>query len=120
MKQLKTYLTANSIFSAMSGLSMLLFSNKLNDLFGFKHPFVFPVIGINLLFFSAFVFFVSLKQTSNRGLVTTITILDLLWVVGSFIIVAFGLFDISTTGNVLISMVAIWIAFLAYKQYRNN
>lgn len=120
MKQLKTYLTINSIFSAISGLAMLLFTNSLNDLFGFKHPYIFPIIGLNLLVFAGFVFFVSVKQLSNKGLVTTITILDLLWVAGSFVIVAFGLFDISRAGNIFTIIVAIWIAFLAYKQFINS
>lgn len=120
MKELKTYLTVNSIFSALSGLTMLLFVGQLNELFGINNTYVFPVIGANLLIFSAFIFFVSVKQLSNKGLVTTITILDLFWVVGSFVIVAFGLFDISKSGNILIGIVAIWIAFLAYKQFKNN
>ena len=117
MKQLKTYLTVNSIFSAISGILMLIFSNKLNDIFGLNHPYIFPIIGANLLVFAAFVYFVSHKLLSNKGMVTTITILDILWVVGSFVIVAFGLFDISKTGNILITIVALWIAFLAYKQF---
>ncbi len=39
---------------------------------------------------------------------------------GSLAIVAFGLFDLSKTGNIIISVVAVWIAFLAYKQFQNN
>jgi hypothetical protein len=120
MKKLKQYLTINAAFSAISGLIMLLFVRQLNELFGINNYYIFPVIGVNLLFFSAFVFFVSVKQLSNKGLVTTITILDLFWVVVSFVILAFGLFDISKTGNILIGIVAIWIAFLAYKQFKHN
>lgn len=120
VKALKKYLTINSAFSALSGLIMLLFSNKLNSLFGIANAYVFPVIGANLLIFSLFVWFISNKQLTNKTLVTTITILDLLWVLGSFAIVLLGLFDISKTGNILISIVAIWIAFLAYKQFVNT
>lgn len=120
MKELKRYLTINSIFSAISGLTMLLFSSKLNDLFAINNGYIFPIIGANLLVFAAFVWYVSNKQLSNKMLVTTISILDLLWVVGSFAIVVLGLFDISKIGNVIISIVAIWIGFLAYKQFKNN
>ena len=120
MKELKKYLTFNSLFSAISGLTMLLLSSKLNDLFNIENSYVFPIIGANLLIFSAFVWYVSTRQLTNKMLIMTITILDLFWVVGSFGIVLLGLFDISKTGNILISIVAIWIAFLAYKQFKNN
>lgn len=120
MKELKKYLTINSIFSAISGLTMLLFSSKLNDLFAINNGYIFPIIGANLLVFATFVWYVSNKQLSNKMLVTTISILDLLWVVGSFAIVVLGLLDISKIGNAIISIVAIWIGFLAYKQFKNN
>lgn len=118
MKELKKYLTINSIFSAISGLTMLLFSSNLNKLFNINNVYVFPVIGCNLLFFAAFVWFVFSRQLTNRILVTTITTLDLLWVLGSLAIVGLGLFDLSQNGNILISIVAVWIAFLAYKQFK--
>ena len=120
MKELKKYLTMNIIFSAISGSTMLLFSSNLNKLFNIENFYVFPIIGSNLLVFSAFVWFVSIRQLTNKILVITITILDALWVLGSFAIVAFSLFDISKTGNILIIVVAIWIAFLAYKQFINT
>ncbi|TAG58525.1 MAG: hypothetical protein EAZ27_01485 [Cytophagales bacterium] len=120
MKELKKYLTINAIFSAINGLTMLLFSSNLNKLFNIDNAYVFPVIGGNLLFFAAFVWFVFSRQLKNKILVTTITTLDALWVLGSFAIVVFSLFDISKTGNILIIVVAIWIAFLAYKQFINT
>lgn len=120
MKELKKYLTINSIFSAISGLTILLFSGSLNNLFAIDNAYIFPIIGANLLFFSAFVWYVSNKQLTHKILVNIISILDLLWVLGSFAIVGFGLFDISTSGYILISIVAIWIAFLSYKQFTNN
>jgi hypothetical protein len=120
MKELKKYLTINSIFSAISGLTMLLFSSSLNNLFAIENAYIFPIIGANLLFFSAFVWYVYNKKLTNIILVNLISILDLLWVLGSFAIVGFGLFNISKLGNISISMVAIWIAFLAYKQFTNN
>lgn len=120
MKELKKYLTINSIFSTISGLTMLLFSSNLNKLFNIDNVYVFPIIGSNLLVFSAFVWFVFSRQLTNKILVTTITILDALWVIGSLAIVSLGLFDLSQDSNILISIVAVWIAFLAYKQYINS
>ena len=120
MKELKKYLIINSTFSAVSGLAMLILSSNLNELFQIDNIYVFPFIGVNLLFFAAFVWYVSSKQLTNKTLVTTITILDILWVLGSLVIVSLDLFDLSKVGNILIGVVAVWIAFLAYKQFINS
>jgi len=120
MKEIKKYLYINSTFSAISGLTMLLFSNNLNKFFNIENTYVFPIIGANLLGFSVFVWYVSSKQSTNKKLVATISILDGLWVLGSFAIVLLGLFDLSKNGYILMTIVAIWIAFLAYKQFKNN
>jgi hypothetical protein len=120
MTILKRYLRINSLFSAFSGLLMLLCSTSLNDLFHIQNGYVFPLIGANLLAFAAFVGYVSSKQLTNKTLISIISILDLLWVFGSFVIVLFNLFDLSRIGNMLIIAVAIWIGFLAYKQFKHN
>ena len=99
---------------------MLIISSKLNDLFNIDNAYVFPIIGANLLVFSAFVLFVAKKQLANKTLVNIITTLDFLWVLGSIVIVGFGIFNISKVGNIFISIVAVWIAFLAYQQFKNN
>lgn len=120
MKELKKYLTINAVFSAISGLSMLAFSRRLKSLFTIEITLVFPLIGAILLVFGSFVYFVIVKQLSNKTLVTTITILDVIWVLGSLLIVIFAPFGISSIGNLLITIVAVWIAFLAYKQHINS
>lgn len=120
MNELKKYLSINSVFSAACGITMLLFSGPLNTIFNIQNAYVFPIIGLNLLFFSFFVFFISRKHIHNKLLVHIITGLDALWVIGSVIIVGFGLFDLSRNGHILIGLVAAWIAFLGYKQFKNN
>ena len=120
MAKLKKYLIVNSFFSGLTGLVMLLLTSYLNTLFGITNEYVFPIIGLNLLIFSGFVYFVSLKQINNKVLVNLISGLDALWVLGSVLILMLGLFNISETGNIIIGVVALWIAFLGYKQFRNN
>lgn len=120
MKELKKYLTINSIFSAISGLTMLVLSESLNRLFNISNTYVFPILGGCLLLFAAFVWFVATRKLASKPLIKVTTILDLLWVIGSFLIVLFGLFNISATGNIFIVIVAFWITFLAYKQMKYN
>lgn len=120
MNILKKYLSMNSGFSALTGLIMLFLTKHLNQFFQIDHPYVFPIIGINLLIFSAFVWYVSRKQLQNKMLVDLISGLDALWVLASFSIIIFDPFHLPKIALFVISIVAIWIGFLAYKQYQNN
>ena len=117
---LKRYLTINSIFSAVSGIIMLLIPDQLNSTFGINNPYVFPIIGLNLIVFSVFVFYVSRRQITNRTLINLISGLDALWVLGSLLIIILGLFDLSKIGHIIIGVVAVWIAFLGYNQFKNS
>ncbi|TVR76332.1 MAG: hypothetical protein EA409_13640 [Saprospirales bacterium] len=99
---------------------MVLLSGILNQLFGIKNVYVFPVIGVNLLVFAVFVWYVSKRHLTNRLWVMAITVLDVLWVVGSFVIVLLGLYDLTATGYIITVVVALWIGFLAYKQFVNS
>lgn len=120
MSELKKYLRINSAFSLVNGLTMLLFTEQLNVFFNIENPYVFLVIGGNLIIFSIFVWYVSKRQLRNKIMVNVITILDVLWVVSSATIILFGLFDLSKNGNIVIGLVAVWIGFLGFKQYQNN
>lgn len=120
MKELQKYLTINSLFSAVSGLGMALFSSALNTFFNLSNSYIFPILGINLLIFAVFVGYVALKRLNDRRFVNLISGLDALWVVGSFGIVIFQLFDLSSNGYIAIGLVAVWIGFLGYKQFVNN
>lgn len=118
MKSHKSYLTINSIFSCISGLALLTFSGKLGTLMNITEVFILQIIGANLLVFAAFVLFVQQKHAANKVLVYLISILDWLWVLGSVIIVMLRLFSLSMTGYLLISTVALFVAYLAFNQIK--
>ena len=118
MKSRKSYLTINSIFSCISGLTLLMFSGRLGTLMNITEVFILQLIGANLLVFAAFVLFVQQKQATNKVLVYLISILDWLWVLGSGVIVILRLFSLSMTGYLLISSVALFVAYLAFHQVK--
>lgn len=113
-------MTLNSLFSALSGAIMVLFPNALNTFFNVSIPYIFPILGINLLVFAFIVGFTAQKQLGNKRLVNLISALDALWFLGSLGIIVFQLFDLSKNGYIAIGLVAVWIGFLGYKQYENN
>jgi len=120
MNKLKTYLTLNSCFSAICGTTMLLFTKGLNSFFNIDNNYIFPILGLNLIIFAGFVWYVSRKQLSNKLLVNIISGLDALWVIGSLAIISFGIFGLPGRANILIGIIAIWIGFLGYRQFKNN
>lgn len=122
MKKLKTYLKINSFFSLITGILMAVFSDDLLAFFNIPKDgniYLFDIIGLNLMIFAIFVWYVSVKQIQSSILVKIISFLDVLWVLGSMSIVAFQLFNLSKSGYITISIVAFWIGFLAYNQLKN-
>ena len=91
---------------------MIISADSLSTFFSIENQYVIPLIGLNLIIFSFFVWYVSLKQLSNKTFTNIISGLDFLWVLGSLIIVSFDLFELSPNGKLIIGLVAIWIAFL--------
>jgi len=121
MKELRTYLRINSIFSLLTGVMMAYFSKTILIFFNLdmaNNQYLFEIIGLNLFLFALFVWYVSAKRLQSVMLVKLISFLDIIWVIGSCIIVIFQLFNLSVKGYYLILIVAIWIGFLAYKQLK--
>lgn len=119
MNKLKKYLIINSIFSGFSGLIMMFFSKKMNFIFNINNSLTFPLIGTCLALFSIYVYVVWKKYYSNKLLINIISLLDLIWVIGSVIIIVTDPFHISKFGNIIIGIVAVWISFLCYQQFSN-
>lgn len=120
MNTLKIALLSNATFSILSGLSMLAFNSQLQSLFDFSINYIFPLIGVSLLLFGASVLYVASRQSNNTFLITLITTLDAVWVIGSIIIVAFNPFDLASGGLMAMAIVAIIIAIFASLQAKGK
>jgi len=118
MKNLKSYLTTNFIFTGISGILILSFNESfLMDYLGLTNSTFLYFIGAGLIFFSAFIYYVIKHRFSDNKLIYIISILDSLWVLGSFAITFFDLFNIKSQSYPLINIVALWIGFLATGQF---
>ena len=107
MNTLKRALFVNGVTSTLSGIILILFHISLMKLFEVQNSMVFWIIGIALLFFAATVFWEIKKQRPLA--VLWIIIQDLIWVVGSAVLLIWRPFHLSTTGNILIGGMAILI-----------
>lgn len=114
MLALLTVLRINATFSLLSGILLVLFTSATADLFGATVQWPFQVLGYGLLFFALSVFYESVKQ--RPLFVLSIIVQDVLWVIGSVIIIAMQAFDLSFAGYLIIAIVAIMVLFFAIGQ----
>lgn len=111
MNKLQKALLTNAIFSGISGLLLIFLHPSIAELFETTNTAVFWGIGIALIYFASTIIYEYYKQ---RTLFVKIIIAqDLLWVVGSIVLLIWKPFEISFMGNVLIGVVALIVLFMA-------
>jgi hypothetical protein len=115
---LKSILLANATFSGASGIAMALFHNRLADFIGLSEPVALILIGLGLIVFSVFLFWLKTKANSPAALVNTVIVLDLFWVLGSVFVVVLKPFGLGTAGHVLIGGIAVVVFGFALGQWR--
>jgi hypothetical protein len=116
MNRLQKALQYNAIFSGVSGFLFILGHQWLANIFTLNNSSVFWIIGIALVFFAGTIFYEITKQ--RRWAVLWIIIQDFLWVIGSAILLIFNPFGISSTGNILIAIVALIVLAMGINQYK--
>ncbi len=114
MNILKISLGSNAIFSFVSGLLLIVLHQSIAGWFEIENTAVFWIIGIGLIYFSATILW-QLRTPKTKGILFII-IQDLIWVVGSIIILLTNPFDISELGNQLITIVGFIVFFLSIGQ----
>jgi hypothetical protein len=117
MTTLKNVLLINAVSSGATGLGLLVVPGIVATLFGVPLTQPFLGVGIFLFAFAALVFIVSRNKDLSKGSVRLIIVLDVVWVVASFVIVLLQLFDLSALGYISIFAVAAWVGLMAYLQF---
>ena len=114
MNSLQKVLTANAVFSGLSGLTLVFTYGVFARLFSVSNSTIFLIIGILLMLFSTLILFQIKKQ--NRKGILFIILQDVLWVIGSLLILFFKPFGISAIGHIIIGTVALIVLLLAFGQ----
>ncbi|WP_420570860.1 hypothetical protein [Kordia sp.] len=118
MENLKFWLRCNAAFSMTSGFSLLFANQYLQTFLGFQNADVLPSIGINLIVFAVGILVVIQYYLKHKNIISLITLLDVLWVIGSAILIIFQLFSLSAKGYWLIGIIACIVGWFAAKQYK--
>lgn len=118
MTSLQKALLSNGIFSCASGLLAVLFPQNIANYLGIEEKIPVMLIGASLILFSIFLFWEVGKQRKN--VVIGIVILDLIWVLGTVIILTLNPFSINTEGLWLLAILGVVVLVLAAVQFISN
>lgn len=113
-KFLHNAIKGNSIFSFLSGLSMIIWNEGLSEIFGVAMPLIFSVIGTVLLLFSISLFLIARMNKIPGYLAWLIIVLDIGWVAGSVLLI--GLEYLTPEGNLWTGVVGAIVLFIAILQ----
>ena len=116
MNQLSKALLTNAIFSGVSGIVLFVGRELFAPVFALASSAAFGWIGIALLFFAGTILY-EIRQRRPIA-VLWIIIQDFLWVVGSLVLLVGQPFGVSTTGNIIIGVVAAVVLLMAVNQAR--
>ncbi len=115
-KLLNNTLRINAVFSMFSGIDIILFDRSLMSILSGKDLGSLAPMGIMLIGFAVFVFFVSMLRKVNKYLVGAIILMDSFWVLGSILLVITNLTTLTAIGVFLILSVALVIGLFAFLQ----
>lgn len=114
---LQKAILGNAIFSGTSGLLFLLFSNPAAGFLGLEENIWILGVGVILLLYTPVLYWISKRTPVEHWIAWLIIGLDILWIVGSVILI-FGIFvEFSIPGKWAIAIVADIVAVFAIAQY---
>ena len=115
-RTLRLALQANGIFSMVSGLISVVFADALADFMEID-ALVLRFVGVGVLVFGVTVYWFGRHDTVEPGFAIFTTIADILWVIGSLVLVVAYPDLVSSGGNGLIVVVAAVVLALAITQF---
>lgn len=108
----------NAISSGITGMGLAAASGSVARIFGVSQTEPFVGVGLFLMAFATLVYMVSRQQAVNAYAVRFVIAGDSLWVAASLLVLAFRPFSISLLGYLSIAAVGVWVAVMAYLQFR--
>jgi len=117
-RKLRITLIANATFSTLTGIIMLSANDWFSELIGVDIPNLFLILGIGLLVFALSLIHTATRQNLSLKMVNSIIIQDILWIIGSAIIIGLQPFGVTDLGYWVIAIVAIIVADFAFFQWK--
>lgn len=103
---LTTILRADGLFALASAVIAVLASGPVAGLIELETPAVLVGLGVVLLGYAALLLFFANRQPANRRVAQIAIVLNMLWVVDSYVGLLFGFFPVNTAGKWAIALIA--------------
>jgi hypothetical protein len=117
-KKLKLTLLANALFSTISGSVIILFTSELTHIFQLKSSLPMLLIGWGLMLFMMQLLWLSFKKTIPLFGVNGIIIQDVLWILGSIILLLWNPFSFPYTALWITAIIASIVTVFAFMQWK--
>jgi hypothetical protein len=114
---LQRSLLGNAAFSGISGLLMVLAAGPISQFLGLGNPLFMTVIGIILLLYMPFLVWLSIQSPVPNWMAWAVIELDVLWVIGSLILIFTDLVPLTTAGKWAVAITADIVTVFAILQY---
>lgn len=114
---LRTALRGNGIFSALSGGLLLVASRPLAEWLGVSSAAALLVLGIILLLYAVDLFWVTTGENLSLPFAWFAIIMDVIWVIGSIILLVIDPLGLTVAGKWAIGLVAEVVALFAIAQW---
>ena len=123
---LRRALIGNVVFSVTSAGGFIIAANQIAEAIGISDfslldsisgATLLRTIGIGLLIFAVQVFLTASKKPISNMQVNTVIVMDVLWVVGSFLLLVTDALALTTTGNWGVLIIADIVLTLAALQF---
>ena len=107
----------NAAFSGISGLFMVLAAGSISEFLGIGNPLVLVLIGIALLLYMPFLLWLANQSPIPNWMAWLVIELDVLWVIGSLVLIFSNLVPLTTGGKWAVAFTADIVTIFAILQY---
>ncbi len=114
---LRRTIQADSVFSLLGGLLLLIDSELIATLIGLPWSLAFVIVGIGLIGYAALLFLAARRTPLDRRQALGFLVADVAWVLASVVIVLDGLVPLSTAGFWGVLIIADIVAVFAVLKY---
>jgi len=105
-KLLRQALRGNGVFSAVSGLTLIVAARPIAAFMGLAWPMSLTITGLILLPYAAVLFWATSRAEIDHRLAKTAVVLDGLWVIGSVLLLLTNWLNLSVAGNWTVALLA--------------
>ena len=114
---LRRALLGDVVFSGLSGLFLVLDAKFLANFLGLENPVILAVTGAIVILYALFVFWLANRTPIPRLLAWSVIELNVLWVIGSAVLIFSNLVPLTVPGKWAIAITADIVMLLAIVQY---